>query len=215
MWPSCDSHVGQKQLWILLTDCDLWTTYVFLGWNCALRIGEGKWKRRSISPVEISQSRTFQSVEELSSLRPLRFQLGRGREGTMEAGGHCVLLYNSNEICCIFLSLLQILITICIRQVYYCSIRGQFSIIFHNVKYWPQHGQSLQKLANLRKVMGWMWPLSNLAMPRVMKSQTAILPSLQPTASSVPLRLNAHVRASLPESRIPSLCWGGEEYTRS
>lgn len=52
-----------------------------------------------------------------------------------------------------------------------------------------------------------MCPLHILAMLRVIKSQTAIRPSLQPTASSVPRRLNAHVRASLPESKMPSLCY--------
>ena len=39
------------------------------------------------------------------------------------------------------------------------------------------------------------------------KLHIAILPSLQPTASRVPRLLKEHVRALLPESRIPSLCW--------
>lgn len=52
-----------------------------------------------------------------------------------------------------------------------------------------------------------MCALHILAILRVMKSQIAIRPSLQPTASRVPRRLNAHVRASLPESRMPSLCY--------
>lgn len=60
----------------------------------------------------------------------------------------------------------------------------------------------------LREVMGWMWQLQILAIPRVMKSQMAIRPSLQPTASCVPLLLKQQVRASLPESRMPSLCCG-------
>ena len=37
--------------------------------------------------------------------------------------------------------------------------------------------------ACLRDVMGWMWQLHSLEMPLVMKSQMAIRPSLQPTAS--------------------------------
>ena len=62
---------------------------------------------------------------------------------------------------------------------------------------------------DLREVMGCMCALQMRARPRVMKSQTATRPSLQPTASSVPRRLNMHVSASLPESRTPSLCWVG------
>lgn len=106
--------------------------YLFLGWNWALRTGDGNRNLRSISPEAISQRSTFQSVEEESNLCPLRFQL--------------------------------------------------------------------------RDVIGWMCPLQSRAIPRVMKSHIAMRPSLQPTARSVPLRLKAQVRASLPESRMPSLC---------
>ena len=42
-----------------------------------------------------------------------------------------------------------------------------------------------------------------------MKSQMAIRPSLQPTARRVPRLLKEQVNASLPESRIPSLCCMG------
>ena len=63
---------------------------------------------------------------------------------------------------------------------------------------------------HLSEVMGWMCALHILAIPRVIKSQIAMRPSLHPTASIVPLRLKAHVRASLPESRIPSLCYCNE-----
>ena len=49
--------------------------YVSLGWNCARRTGEGKRRRRSISPLATSHNITFQSVEELRSLHPERFQL--------------------------------------------------------------------------------------------------------------------------------------------
>lgn len=51
---------------------------------------------------------------------------------------------------------------------------------------------------------GWMWALMILAMPRVRKSQMTILPSLQPTASSVPQRLKVQVSAMLMQSRVPS-----------
>lgn len=52
--------------------------------------------------------------------------------------------------------------------------------------------------------MGCIWELHILAIPLVMKFHMAIRPSLQPTASWVPLLLKEQVRASLPESRIPS-----------
>lgn len=69
--------------------------YVFLGWNWALRTGEGNRNLRSISPEAMSHSSTFQSVEELSSFRLLLFQLwwrrtkegGEEREEGGEEGG--------------------------------------------------------------------------------------------------------------------------------
>ena len=60
--------------------CGTCPTHLFLGWNWALRMGDGNRNLRSISPEAMSQSRTFQSVEELSSFRPLRFQLCIGNE---------------------------------------------------------------------------------------------------------------------------------------
>lgn len=42
------------------------------------------------------------------------------------------------------------------------------------------------------------------AIPRVRKSQITILPSLQPTANSVPLLLNVHVTAIDIQSNAPS-----------
>lgn len=50
-------------------------SYVFLGWNWALRMGDWNRNLMSISPVAMSQRSTFQSVEELRSLAPLLFQL--------------------------------------------------------------------------------------------------------------------------------------------
>lgn len=54
---------------------------------------------------------------------------------------------------------------------------------------------------------GWMCALMILAMPRVRKSQMTMRPSLQPTASRVPQRLNVQVRAMLIQSRVPSASW--------
>ena len=52
-----------------------------LGWNWARRTGDGNRSLRSTSPDATSHSMTFQSEEELSSFRPLRFQLeGEERE---------------------------------------------------------------------------------------------------------------------------------------
>ena len=56
----------------------------------------------------------------------------------------------------------------------------------------------------LNEEMGWVCPVKDFATPRVRKSNTATRPSLQPIASSVPLRLNEHVRASLPQSKTLS-----------
>ena len=106
--------------------------YVSLGWNWALRTGDGNLNLRSISPEAMSHSNTFQSVDDDRSLCPLRFQLS--------------------------------------------------------------------------DVIGWMCPLQRRAIPLVRKSQTAMRPSLQPMANRVPRLLKAHVRASLPESSMPSLC---------
>jgi len=70
----------------LITHFYSYFPYVFLGWNWALRTGEGNRNLRSISPEAMSHSSTFQSVEELSSFRLLLFQLcvveedkGKGR----------------------------------------------------------------------------------------------------------------------------------------
>lgn len=126
--------------------------HVFLGWNWAFRTGDWNRNLTSISPVAMSQSSTFQSVEELRSLAPLRFQL--------QASDH----------------------------------------------FPPGPKLSTSHVTCLREVIGWMWQLHILAIPLVMKSQMAMRPSLQPTASCVPLLLKEQVRASLPESRIPSLC---------
>lgn len=124
--------------------------YLFRGLNCTFNTGEGNWNRMSISPLATSHKNTRRSVDELSSFRPLRFQL---REKSKE----------------------------CLS---------------------PKKDHTY-----LSDVMGWIWLLHSLAIPRVMKSHTAIRPSLQPTANNVPRRLNAQVSASLPESNIPSLCW--------
>ena len=61
-----------------------------------------------------------------------------------------------------------------------------------------------EPITNLKDVMGCVCPVYDFAMPRVRKSHTTTRPSLQPTASNVPRRLKAHVRASLPQSRRPS-----------
>ncbi len=50
-------------------------THLFRGWNWAFNIGDGNLNRKSNSPETMSHKSTFQSVEELSSLLPLRFQL--------------------------------------------------------------------------------------------------------------------------------------------
>ena len=62
-------------------------TYLFLGWNWALRTGDGNRNLRSISPEAMSHNNTFQSVEELSSFRPLLFQLRGREEGEKKGGG--------------------------------------------------------------------------------------------------------------------------------
>lgn len=56
----------------------------------------------------------------------------------------------------------------------------------------------------LRVHTGWTCAAMILAIPRVKKSHTTILPSLQPTASNVPRLLKAHVIATLTESKVPS-----------
>ena len=59
------------------------TLYLFRGLNCTFITGEGNWNRTSISPLATSHKNTSQSVDEPSSLRPLRLQLRereRGRE---------------------------------------------------------------------------------------------------------------------------------------
>ena len=50
-------------------------THESRGWNWARRTGEGNRSRRPTSPDATSHNMTFQSVEELSSWCPLRFQL--------------------------------------------------------------------------------------------------------------------------------------------
>lgn len=64
------------QLELILT-CQYYDTvpYMFLGWYWAFSTGDWNLNLMSISPVAMSHSNTFQSVEELSSLVPLRFQL--------------------------------------------------------------------------------------------------------------------------------------------
>ena len=51
---------------------------------------------------------------------------------------------------------------------------------------------------------GCTWALMIFAIPLVRKSQTTILPSLQPTANSVPRLLNVQVTAIEIQSRAPS-----------
>ena len=62
----------------------------------------------------------------------------------------------------------------------------------------------LQFRDQLRLQTGYTWAEIDLAIPRVRKSHINILPSLQPTAKSVPLLLKAHVAASDIESKVPS-----------
>lgn len=50
-----------------------------------------------------------------------------------------------------------------------------------------------------------------LAMPRVRKSQSTSLPSLQPTARRVPCLLNAQVIAMLTQSKVPSKSYNTQE----
>ena len=61
---------------------------------------------------------------------------------------------------------------------------------------------------------GCMWAEIILAIPRVRKSHTTILPSLQPTASRVPLLLNAQVTANETQSRVPSNSWKIRQWIR-
>lgn len=61
-----------------------------------------------------------------------------------------------------------------------------------------------KKMSHHKEHTGWICALIILAMPRVKKSQITIRPSLQPTANSVPQRLNVQVRAMLIQSRVPS-----------
>lgn len=56
----------------------------------------------------------------------------------------------------------------------------------------------------LKEHTGWTWALTILAIPLVKKSQITILPSLHPTASSVPLLLKEHVTAREIQSKAPS-----------
>ena len=51
---------------------------------------------------------------------------------------------------------------------------------------------------------GWTWAEIIFAIPRVRKSHMTILPSLQPTASSVPRLLKAHVTGIERQSSVPS-----------
>ena len=65
----------------------------------------------------------------------------------------------------------------------------------YNLKHWFSYE---------REQIGWTWALINLEIPRVRKSQMTSLPSLQPTASKVPLLLNEQVTAIEMQSRAPS-----------
>merc|ERR1711862_252453 len=56
----------------------------------------------------------------------------------------------------------------------------------------------------LNEQTGWTCALRILVIPRVRKSQITILPSLHPTASKVPRRLNEQATAMLTQSRAPS-----------
>lgn len=56
----------------------------------------------------------------------------------------------------------------------------------------------------LREQTGWTWALIILTIPLVKKSQITILPSLQPTASKVPLLLNEQDTAKEIQSKAPS-----------
>ena len=120
-------------------------------------MGDGNLNLMSISPVAISHTSTFQSVDELMSLAPLRFQLHT---------------YTHTQI---------------ISHTFTHPIKCIVS-------------------TNLSDVIGWVWQLQMRAIPLVMKSHMAMRPSLHPTANCVPLLLKEQVRASLPESKIPSLC---------
>lgn len=87
-----------------------------------------------------------------------------------------------------------------IRSLVNESMSVRTLVICRNITFWQFRDQ-------LRLQTGYTCAEMDLAMPRVKKSQMNILPSLQPTARSVPRRLKAQVAAREIESRLPSNSW--------